>query len=58
LISFFIGKPNLLKGPLIDDVPDSEITPVRPYSADGKNYLEWLASSDANTFGLENFWRQ
>lgn len=32
----------LLQGPLIDDRPLSETTPIRPYTDDGRNYLEWL----------------
>ena len=55
LDKFFFGKPNLLKGPFVDDVPDSEIAPVRAYSASGLNYIEWLAASDANTVRMEDF---
>lgn len=55
LEKFFFGNPNLLKGDLIDDVPDSEENPIRKYSADNKNYIEWLATSDANTIRIENF---
>ena len=55
LKKFFFGTPNLLKGPFVDDVPDSEITPVRAYATDGKNYIEWLASSTANNIRMENF---
>lgn len=55
LKKFFFGEPNVLAGPLIDDVPDSEISPIRKYSAGGLNYIEWLAASDANTVRMENF---
>jgi hypothetical protein len=55
LRKFFFGKPNRLNGPLVDDVPDSETTPVRDYSVSGLNYIEWLAASDANTVRIENF---
>ena len=55
LKKFFLGKPNLLKGPFIDDVPESEMSAVRAYSVDNKNYIEWLASSDANTVRMEDF---
>jgi hypothetical protein len=51
----FFEKPNLLKGPLVDDVPESETTPIRNYSANGQNYIEWLASSGANNVRMENF---
>ena len=55
LKKFFFGTPNTLHGPLVDDVPDSEITPVRDYSVSGLNYIEWLSVSDANTVRIENF---
>jgi hypothetical protein len=55
LKKFFTGKAKLLKGPFIDDVPDSETTPVRAYSVSGKNYIDWLATSDANTVRIEDF---
>jgi len=45
-------KPDLLKqyffreaqsvGPVVDDRPLSETDPVRVYTTDGKNYLQWL----------------
>ena len=37
------GRQHPLIGPLIDDVPLSETDPVRPSTADGRNYLQWLA---------------
>ena len=52
---FFISKPNPLKGPLIDDVEESEIKPIRNYSKDGLNYLEWLQQKDGNKIRLEDF---
>ena len=48
LNKFFFGRHNLLKGPLIDDKPLSETEQIRAYTADGKNYLQWLIDA-ANT---------
>ncbi|WP_283138991.1 hypothetical protein [Rhizohabitans arisaemae] len=39
----FTGVQYPLHGPLVDDLPLSESTPIRAYTADGKNYLAWLA---------------
>ncbi len=55
LDKYFLSEPNLLTGPLVDDVASSEIDPVRAYSTDGKNYVEWLASSHAEMIRTENF---
>ncbi len=55
LEKYFLSKPNLLDGPLIDDVPNSEISPIRAYTNDGKNYIEWLASSTGNRIRLQDF---
>ena len=56
LEKFFLSEPNLLSGPFIDDVPESETDPIRPYTEDGeKNYIEWLISSDAEVIRAENF---
>lgn len=53
---YFLGGANLLGGPLVDDLPISESAPVRPYTADGnKNYLEWLATSNAETIRTQDF---
>ncbi len=52
---FFISKPNPLKGPLIDDAPESEVKPIRNYSSDGLNYIEWLQQKDGNKIRLEDF---
>jgi hypothetical protein len=39
----FFNKPNLLKGPVVDnDPPLSETDPLRVTTTDGKNYIEWL----------------
>ncbi len=45
----------LLTGPVIDDVPLSEEKPIRPYTADGKNYLAWLADSLYDRIYREDF---
>lgn len=42
LKKFFLGRSDLLKGPLIDDVPFSESDPIRVYTEDDKNYIQWL----------------
>lgn len=55
LEKYFLSKPNKLSGPLVDDVPESEIDPIRAYTGDGSNYLEWLQSSDGNRIRLQNF---
>ena len=52
---FFLSKPNILSGPLVDDVPESEVDPIRSYSADGKNYIEWLRSVDGERIRQQDF---
>ena len=42
---FFLGTHNLLKGPVIDDRPLSETSPIRVYTTAGQNYLEWLIAA-------------
>jgi hypothetical protein len=42
LEKLFLGTPNQLKGPLIDDRPLSETDPIRAYTETGENYLAWL----------------
>ena len=44
----FNGSHNRLKGGVIDDVPLSEIAPIRAYTTDGRNYIQWLREA-ANT---------
>lgn len=41
----FFGRHNLLKGPVVDDVPLSETSIVRPYATGNRNYLQWLADT-------------
>ena len=55
LDKYFLSEPNIINGPLIDDVPESEIDSIRAYTSDDKNYLHWLANSDGNTIRLQNF---
>lgn len=55
LEKYFLSKPNKLSGPLVDDVPESETEPIRGYTGDGKNYIEWLQSTDGNRIRLQNF---
>ncbi|HUH06771.1 MAG TPA: hypothetical protein VML96_03085, partial [Egibacteraceae bacterium] len=38
----FFGTHNLLSGPIVDDRPLSESEPIRAYTDDGRNYLQWL----------------
>ncbi len=45
LNKLFLQAANLLKGPVVDDVPLSETAAVRAYRPDGTNYLEWLATA-------------
>lgn len=50
LNKLFVQSQNLLKGPVIDDVPLSEKEIIRKYTPDpgGVNYLQWLINA-ANT---------
>ncbi|MEZ4700999.1 MAG: hypothetical protein R2834_11755 [Rhodothermales bacterium] len=45
LEKFFLQEPNKLTGPVVDDVKLSEVDPIRAYTDDGKNYIEWLADA-------------
>jgi hypothetical protein len=56
LEKIFFGKHNLLKGPVIDDVPLSETSIVRPYATGNRNYLQWLA--DAARKSLDTLYQQ
>lgn len=42
LNKLFFGNQGKLKGPLVDDSPLSETAAIRPYTADGRNYIQWL----------------
>jgi hypothetical protein len=41
----FLREPSLLQGDLVDVAPPSETEPLAVHRADGRNYLEWLASA-------------
>jgi hypothetical protein len=45
LMKFFLSKQNLMKGPVVDDRPLSEDDPIRSYTPDGKNYIQWLQTA-------------
>ena len=47
---FFFTRSNRLNGPLIDDRPLSESDAIRPSTADGRNYLAWLADRARTSF--------
>ena len=47
---FFFTHGQRLNGPVIDDRPLSEQDPIRAYTADDRNYLEWLADSARQSF--------
>lgn len=51
LEKFFHTAQHLLKGPLIDDRPLSETAPIRSYTDDNRNYIQWLI--DAASRSLE-----
>ena len=55
LAKYFRDRASLLMGDVVDDLPLSETRPVRPYSADKKNYLTWLTTSSLDTIRLEDF---
>lgn len=50
LEKFFMQRGDKLTGPLIDDVPPSEVNPVRAYTPDGRNYLTWLRETARASF--------
>lgn len=53
---FFRSGQSALKGPLIEDLPLSETTPLQATTTDGRNYLKWLA--DAATQSLDTLRNQ
>jgi hypothetical protein len=55
LEKFFYGESPLLRGPVVDDVPLSETRPIRAYTPDNKNYIEWLATSALDTIRRQDF---
>jgi hypothetical protein len=52
----FSGKDLALKGPVVDEGPLSEVNPIRATTADGRNYIAWLA--DAAGTSLDALYRQ
>ncbi len=52
---YFLSKPNLLSGPLVDDVPASETNAIRAYDTLGNNYIEWMIVSEAEKIRLQDF---
>jgi hypothetical protein len=50
LSRFFFSHSNRLNGPLVDDRPLSEATPVRAYTDDRRNYLHWLGDAARSSF--------
>jgi hypothetical protein len=55
LDKFFYGQFTPLTGPVVDDAPLSETTPIRAYTPDKKNYIEWLASSSLDVIRRQDF---
>jgi hypothetical protein len=54
LEKFFLGSQNLLKGSVIDDRPLSETDPIRAYTPDNKNYIQWLIDAAATSLDRLN----
>lgn len=46
----FLNTVIPLNGPLIDDQPLSEQNPIKAYTKDRKNYIEWLINAAINDF--------
>ncbi len=55
LEKYFQSTAFSLRDPLVDDVPLSETDDIRPYSTDGKNYIEWLVSSNVDKIRTQDF---
>ena len=49
LLRVFADVAEPLVVPVVDDRPLSETDPIRPYTTDSRDYLTWLAESDAAT---------
>lgn len=50
LTKVYRGRTTPLDGPVVDDVPLSESTPIRAY-ASGRNYIEWLIAAAQDSVG-------
>ena len=48
LTKIYRARQRALDGPIVDDLPLSETTPIRGY-AGGRNYIEWLADAAADS---------
>jgi hypothetical protein len=46
----FVARQHAMRGPLVDDRPLSQTAPIRPYTTDGRNYLDWLAGTAPTAF--------
>jgi hypothetical protein len=55
LEKFFLSGPNPLSGALVDDIDASESAFIRAYTADDKNYLEWLEAASGEVLRTQNF---
>src|SRR5262249_15079142 len=56
LDKLFSGGDNLLKGGVVDDKPLSETERIRPYTTDGRNYIQWVI--DAANTSIDALYRQ
>ena len=55
LAKFFYDPSTLLTGPVVDDSPLSETQPIRAYTPDKKNYIQWLATSSLDVIRRQDF---
>ncbi|HEY2496510.1 MAG TPA: hypothetical protein VGK24_05530 [Candidatus Angelobacter sp.] len=55
LDKFFYGPNALLTGPVVDDAPLSELKPIRAYTPDKKNYVQWLAAASLDVIRRQDF---
>lgn len=55
LQKFFYGQSAELTGPVVDDAPLSESTPIRAYTSDKKNYIQWLAGASLDAIRRQDF---
>ncbi|MFI5113329.1 MAG: hypothetical protein ACHP9S_10910 [Terriglobales bacterium] len=55
LDKFFYDPSTLLTGTVVDDSPLSETQPIRAYTSDKKNYIQWLATSSLDVIRRQDF---
>lgn len=55
LNKFFYDPSTLLTGPVVDDSPLSESQPIRAYTPDKRNYIQWLATSSLDVIRRQDF---